>query len=49
MIKTCMVQYTTLLINTVEPLMRGHPDERPTPLERPLNSVNLNKCIDIYP
>ena len=27
---------------TVEPLLRGHPDERPPPLERPLDNVNLN-------
>ena len=27
---------------TVEPLLRGHPDERPLPLERPLDNVNLN-------
>ena len=27
---------------TVEPLLRGHPDESPTPLERPLDNVNLN-------
>ena len=27
---------------TVEPLLRGHPDERPTSLERPLDSINLN-------
>ena len=27
---------------TVEPLLRGHPDERPPPLERPLDDVNLN-------
>ena len=26
----------------VEPLLRGHPDERPTPLEKPLDTVNLN-------
>ena len=26
---------------TVEPLLRGHPDERPPPLERPLDNVNL--------
>ena len=26
----------------MEPLLRGHPDERPTPLERPLDNVNLN-------
>ena len=30
---------------TVEPLLRGHPDERPPPLERPLDNVNLN--IDV--
>ena len=28
--------------HTVEPLLRGHPDERPAPLERPLDNVNLN-------
>ena len=28
--------------NTVEPLLGGHPDERPPPLERPLANVNLN-------
>ena len=27
---------------TVESLLRGHPDERPPPLERPLDYVNLN-------
>ena len=26
----------------MEPLLRGHPDERPTPLERPFDKVNLN-------
>ena len=26
----------------MEPLLRGHPDERPPPLERLLNNVNLN-------
>ena len=31
--------------NTVEPLLRGHPDERPPPLERPLDYVNLNVLI----
>ena len=37
-------------VNTVEPLLRGHPDKRPTPLERPLENVNLNIiCIDFYP
>ena len=27
---------------TVKPLLRGHPDERPPLLERPLDNVNLN-------
>ena len=27
---------------TVEPLLRGHPDERPAPLERSLDNVNIN-------
>ena len=27
---------------TVEPLLRGHPEVRPPPLERPLDNVNLN-------
>ena len=27
---------------TVKPLLRGHPDWRPPPLERPLDNVNLN-------
>ena len=26
----------------MEPLLRGHPDKRPPPLERPLDIVNLN-------
>ena len=26
----------------MEPLLRGHPDERPPSLERPLDNVNLN-------
>ena len=29
-------------ICTLELLLRGHPDERPPPLERPLDNVNLN-------
>ena len=32
---------------TVEPLLRGHPDERPLPLERPLDIVNLNINVSI--
>ena len=27
---------------TVEPLLRGQPDEGPTPLERPQHNANLN-------
>ena len=27
---------------TVEPLLRGHPNERLAPLQRPLDNVNLN-------
>ena len=34
--------FVYLLPNTVEPLLRGHPFERPPPLERPLDNVNLN-------
>ena len=30
-----------IIIVAVEPLLRGHPDERPPPLERPLYNVNL--------
>ena len=30
---------------TVEPLLRGHPDERPPPLESPLDNVNLNMNV----
>ena len=26
----------------MEPLLRGHPDERPPPLERPIDNANLN-------
>ena len=33
---------------TVEPLLRGHPDERSPPLERPLDDVNLNMNILIF-
>ena len=35
-------QELNMNMNTVEPLLRGHPDERPPPLERPLDAVNLN-------
>ena len=30
------------IYGTVEPLLRDHPDQSPTPLERPLDNVNLN-------
>ena len=30
------------IYSTAEPLLRGHPDERPLPLERPLHNENLN-------
>ena len=33
--------WTESKLHTVEPLLRGHPDERPPPLERPLDHVNL--------
>ena len=29
-------------VYTVEPLLRGHPDKRPAPLDMPLDNVNLN-------
>ena len=31
--------------NTVEPLLRGHPDKRPTPLERSQVSFNLHMKV----
>ena len=30
---------------TVEPLLRGHLEKRPTPLERPLDNINLNMNV----
>ena len=35
-------------MHTVEPLLRGHPYERPPPLERPLDNVNLNINVLIF-
>ena len=32
----------------MKPLLRGHPNERPTPLERSLDNVNLNIYVLIY-
>ena len=32
----------------MEPLLRGHPDERPPPLERQLDNVNLNINVLIF-
>ena len=47
--KDCLMNYKTLLIiqSVVQwnPLCRGHPDGRPTPLERPLVMVNLNMNV----
>ena len=37
-----LVYWLICVCITVEPLLRGHPDERPPPLERPLDNVNLN-------
>ena len=37
-----------LIDGKVKPLLRGHPDERPPPLERPLDNVNLNINVLIY-
>ena len=34
--------------NTVEPLLRGHSDKRPSPLERPLDNMNLNINVLIF-
>ena len=34
-------------MTTVEPLLRGQPDKRPPPLERPLDNVNLSMNIFI--
>ena len=34
-----------VLYGTVEPLLRGHPYERPPSLERPLDYVNLNMNV----
>ena len=34
--------YEKKIRDTVEPLFRGHPDKRPTTLERPLDNVNPN-------
>ena len=33
---------------TVEPLLRGHPDEGPTSLKWPLDTVNLNINVLIF-
>ena len=36
------VMVTTDVYIYMEPLLKVHPDERPPPLERPLDNVNLN-------
>ena len=45
---TVYLHPTTVHLNTGEPLLRGHPDERPIPLEMLLDTVNLNIDILIY-
>ena len=38
------------LLKTKVLLLKGHPDERPTPLFRPLdNVIYKHKCTDFYP
>ena len=37
-----------IVIYTLEPLLRGHPDESSPPLERPLDNVNLNINVLIF-
>ena len=38
-----MIASLELMFNTtVEPLLRGHPNMRPTPLKRSLDNVNLH-------
>ena len=37
-----------LRISTVEPLLRGHVEERPTSLERPLVNINSNCKVLIF-
>ena len=37
-----LVRLSVNRVNIGEPHLRGHPIERPTPLERPLDNVNLN-------
>ena len=32
----------------MEPLLRGHPDKRPPPLERPLDNVNIYINVLIF-
>ena len=34
--------YVVSKLNTVQPLLRDHPNERSTPLERPLENVTLD-------
>ena len=38
----CLLQNVTNINNTMKPFLRGHPDERPTPLLRPHDYVNQN-------
>ena len=31
----------------MEPILRGHPDDRPSPLERPLDTLTINLNITV--
>ena len=37
-----MIRRNDQQFDTMEPLLRGHHDEKPPPLKRPLDNVNLN-------
>ena len=47
-VKSAILADCIVIIDTVELLLRSQPDERPTPLERPLDTVNLNINVLIY-
>ena len=48
MILDICIRQETEFLSTVVPLLRGHPDERPTPLEKRLDNVNLNIIVLIF-
>ena len=45
----CVHKVCVNSMHTVEPLLRGHHDESPTPVERPIDTKAKHKCIDFYP